>query len=77
MVTNIPFAKQIYYYYYYYYCTIYTGNKIVISLLRQNTFVVNMLLPWFTEVAFRFSSTTNTTQILEARKQMEYENNEY
>ena len=32
---------------------------------------------WFTEVTFRFSFTTNTTQILQARKQMEYDNNEH
>ena len=28
-------------------------------------------------VTFRFSYTTNTTQILQARKQMEYDNNEH
>ena len=28
-------------------------------------------------LTFRFSSTTNTTQILQARKQMEYDNSEH
>ena len=32
--------------------------------------------PYFTDITFRFGSTTNTTQILQARKQMEYDNNE-
>ena len=29
------------------------------------------------EFTFRFISTTNTTQIFQARKQMEYDNNEH
>ena len=31
----------------------------------------------FLVITFRFRSTTNATQILKARKQMEYDNNEY
>ena len=33
--------------------------------------------PYFMGITFRFSSTTNTAQILQARKQMEYDNNEH
>ena len=33
--------------------------------------------PYFTGITFTFSSTTNTTQILQAHKQMEYDNNEH
>ena len=32
---------------------------------------------YFTGITFRFSSTTNITQILQVRKQMEYDNNEH
>ena len=39
--------------------------------------VMNGCLLWFIGFTFRFSSTTNTTQILQARKQMEYDNNEH
>ena len=38
------------------------------------TFVWVSEFPLFTGVTFRFSTTTNTTQILQARKQMEYDN---
>ena len=40
-------------------------------------FVVSEFRPYFTGITFTFSSTTNTTQILQARKQMEYDNNEH
>ena len=39
-------------------------------------FVVSYRL-YFTGITFTFSSTTNTTQILQTHKQMEYDNNEH
>ena len=33
--------------------------------------------PYFTGITFRFNSHTNNTQVLQARKQMEYDNNEH
>ena len=40
-------------------------------------FVVREFRPYFTGITLRFSSTTNTTQILQRRKEMEYDNNEH
>ena len=52
-----------------------TYNCLVDMLLSNLLWVSSR--PYFTGITFTFSSTTNTTQILQARKQVEYDNNEY
>ena len=60
----------------YVYQTKYTVKYILIECLVGGWVWVSPR-PYFTGITFRFSSTTNTTQILQARKQMEYDNNEH
>ena len=54
-----------------------TCNYLVDMLLSNLYWVWVSSRPYFTGITFRFSSTTNTTQILQARKQMEYDNKEH
>ena len=56
-------------------CVVDACNYLVDMLLSNLLWVSTR--PYFTGITFTFSSTTNTTQILQTRKQMEHDNNEH
>ena len=53
------------------------GDKSQIWAAKVSTIVVGVSTEYLGGVTFRFISTTNPTQILQARKQTKYDNNEH